>query len=62
MTFGLLIFHWVEDLDLGGPRELLSFRHQLAGGPECLVISESVGQSRGIRSGLRCGCNVSTPV
>ncbi len=43
MTFGLLIFPGVEELDLVGPWELLSLWHQLAGGPECLVISESAG-------------------
>ena len=43
MTFGLLTFPGVEELDLVGPWELLSLWHQLAGGPQCLVISESGG-------------------
>ena len=40
MTFGILIFPQVEELDFIGPWEMLSMWHQVAGGPKCLVVAE----------------------
>jgi transcriptional regulator GlxA family with amidase domain len=43
MTFGILIFPQVEELDFVGPWEMLAMWHQVADGPKCLVVSESEG-------------------
>lgn len=43
MTFGLLLFPNVEELDFVGPWEMLTMWHQLAGGPKCITVSEKAG-------------------
>jgi transcriptional regulator GlxA family with amidase domain len=43
MTFGILIFPNVEELDFVGPWEMLTMWQQVAGGPKCLVVSEHAG-------------------
>jgi transcriptional regulator GlxA family with amidase domain len=43
MTFGILIFPQVEELDFVGPWEMITMWHQVAGGPECVVIAEHAG-------------------
>jgi len=40
MTFGILIFHQVEELDFVGPWEMVTMWQQVAGGPKCLVVAE----------------------
>ena len=40
MTFGVLIFSNVEELDFAGPWEMLTMWQQVAAGPKCLVVSE----------------------
>lgn len=39
MSFGILIFPQVEELDFVGPWEMLTMWQQGAGGPKCLVVS-----------------------
>ncbi len=40
MTFGVLIFPQVEELDFVGPWEMASMWQQVAGGPKCLIVAE----------------------
>ena len=40
MTFGILIFPQVEELDFVGPWEMATMWQQVAGGPKCLVVAE----------------------
>ena len=40
MTFGILIFPQVEELDFVGPWEMVTIWQQVAGGPKCLVVAE----------------------
>lgn len=40
MTFGILLFPQVEELDFVGPWEMVTMWRQVAGGPDCLVVSE----------------------
>lgn len=42
MTFGILIFPQVEELDFVGPWEMLTMWQQVAGGPPCLVVAEQM--------------------
>ena len=41
MKFGILIFPRVEELDFVGPYEMVAMWHQVAGGPDCVVIAET---------------------
>jgi transcriptional regulator GlxA family with amidase domain len=41
MTFGILIFPQVEELDFVGPWEMVTMWHQVANGPQCLVVAEN---------------------
>jgi transcriptional regulator GlxA family with amidase domain len=43
MTFGILIFPQVEELDFIGPWEMLAMWHQIAGGPRCMIVAEQSG-------------------
>lgn len=43
MTFGILVFPVVEELDFVGPWEMLTMWQQEANGPECVLISEHAG-------------------
>lgn len=40
MTFGILIFPEVEELDFVGPWEMATMWHQVAQGPACLTVAE----------------------
>ncbi|WP_149194804.1 DJ-1/PfpI family protein [Luteimonas suaedae] len=40
MTFGILVFPNVEELDFVGPWEMVTMWQQVAGGPNCLVVAE----------------------
>jgi len=40
MTFGILIFPQVEELDFVGPWEMLTMWKQVASGPECVIVAE----------------------
>jgi len=41
MNAGILIFNGAEELDFMGPWEMLSLWHQLADGPNCLLVAQS---------------------
>ena len=41
MTFGILIFPQVEELDFVGPWEMAMMWKQVAQGPDCLIVAES---------------------
>lgn len=43
MTFAILVFPQVEELDAIGPWEMAAMWHQVAGGPECLIVAEQAG-------------------
>lgn len=46
MRLGIVIFEQVEELDFIGPWEMATMWHQVAGGPECLVLAEHPGPVR----------------
>jgi transcriptional regulator GlxA family with amidase domain len=41
MTFGILVFPHVEELDFVGPWEMATMWQQVAGGPNCVVVAEN---------------------
>ena len=43
MTFGILVFPQVEELDAIGPWEMATMWHQVAGGPPCVIVAERAG-------------------
>lgn len=43
MTFAILVFPQVEELDAIGPWEMAAMWHQVAGGPPCLIVAEQAG-------------------
>lgn len=43
MTFGILIFPQVEELDFIGPWEMATMWHQVADGSQCLIVAEHAG-------------------
>lgn len=43
MTFAILAFPQVEELDAIGPWEMAGMWHQVAGGPPCLIVAEQPG-------------------
>lgn len=42
MRTGVLIFHQAEELDFVGPWEMLTMWQKVAGGPECILVAESL--------------------
>lgn len=40
MTFGIVVFPQVEELDFVGPYEMAAMWHQVAGGPRCVTVAE----------------------
>ena len=43
MTFAILVFPQVEELDAIGPWEMAGMWHQVAGGPPCVIVAEQAG-------------------
>lgn len=43
MTFAILAFPQLEELDAIGPWEMAGMWHQVAGGPDCLIVAEQPG-------------------
>jgi transcriptional regulator GlxA family with amidase domain len=46
MTFGILVFPQVEELDFVGPWEMATMWHQVASGPKCVIVAEQAAAIR----------------